>query len=146
MALCHGTPALCLVESRLQANPLISVIDDDEDVLVSITSLMESLGFQIEAFSSGPDFLSSRAIRQTDCLIADVQMPRMTGIEVHRHLVQSGHAIPTILITAYFDDSMRDRALAQGVTCYLRKPINEHGLLRCIRSALERSEADRDPS
>jgi FixJ family two-component response regulator len=132
------------MESRLQANPLITIVDDDEDVLVSITSLMESLGFSTEAFSSAADFLASSSLVDSDCLIADVQMPRMTGIELHRHLMQSGHAIPTILITAYPDDSMQARALAQGVICYLPKPIDENGLLRCIRFALEYAEHHRD--
>jgi FixJ family two-component response regulator len=107
---------------------------------------MESLGFTIEAFPSAADFLASSSIRDTDCLIADVHMPRMTGLELHRNLIQMGHAIPTILITAYPDDSVRDRALQQGVVCYLPKTINEDGLLSCIRSALERAEPDRNPS
>jgi FixJ family two-component response regulator len=132
-------------EYRLLANTLITVIDDDEDVRVSIRSLMESLRFTIEAFPSAADFLASSSIRDTRCLIADVHMPRMTGLELHRHLIQSGHAIPTILITAYPDDSVRDRALKQGVICYLSKPIDEDGLLSCIRSALEPAEPDRDP-
>jgi FixJ family two-component response regulator len=130
-------------ESLLQTNPLITVIDDDEDVLISITSLMESLGFTIEAFSSAADFLMSSAFRDTACLIADVQMPRMTGIELHRHLAQSGYAIPTILITAYPDDRMRDQALAQGVVCYLAKPIDKDVLLGCLRTALEPAELRR---
>jgi len=130
----------------LPAKNLIAVIDDDDDVRVSITSLMESLGFTIEAFPSAADFLASYNIRDTDCLIADVHMPRMTGLELHRHLTQSGYAIPTILITAYPDDSVRDRALGEGVICYLSKPIEEDGLLRCIRTALEGGTADRDPS
>ena len=132
-------------QSRLRADTLISIVDDDEDFRLSMRSLMESLGFTIEAFPSAADFLASSGIHDTDCLIADVQMPRMTGLELHRHLIQTGHAIPTILISAYPDDGVRDRALQQGVVCYLLKTIDEEGLLSCIRSALERAEPDRNP-
>jgi FixJ family two-component response regulator len=133
-------------ESHLRANTLITVVDDDEDFRLSMRSLMESLGFIAEAFPSAADFLTSRTIRDTDCLIADVHMPRMTGLELHRHLIQAGHAIPTILITAYPDDTVRDRALRQGVVCYLPKTIDEDGLLSCIRLALEQATPDSNPS
>src|SRR5262249_12332265 len=133
-------------EARLQAKTLISVIDDDEDVRISIASLMESLGFTIEAFPSAVDFLASDTIRHTRCLIADVHMPHMTGLELHRHLGQSGYSIPTILITAYPDDGVRNRALDQGVICYLPKPVEQDRLLECVRSALERTKQDRGPS
>ena len=128
------------------ARTLISVIDDDEDVRVSITSLLESLGFTIEAFPSAVDFLNSETIRHTQCLIADVHMPHMTGLELCRHLRQSDHPIPTILITAYPDDGVRSRALDQGVICYLPKPIEQDRLLGCIHSALKRAKQDREPS
>lgn len=107
---------------------------------------MESLGFAIEAFPSAVDFLASDTIHHTHCLIADVHMPHMTGLELHRRLRQSGHSIPTILITAYPDDGMRNRALDQGVVCYLPKPVEQDRLLGCIRLVLERAEPDRDPS
>jgi FixJ family two-component response regulator len=131
--------------SRLQAKNVISVIDDDEDVRISMASLMESLGFTIEAFPSASDFLASDTIRRTHCLIADVHMPHMTGLELHRHLRQSGYSIPTILITAYPDDSVRNQALDQGVICYLSKPVEQDRLLECVRSALDRTKRDRDP-
>jgi FixJ family two-component response regulator len=132
-------------EARSQAKNVISVIDDDEDVRISMASLMESLGFTIEAFPSAVDFLASDTVRRTHCLIADVHMPRMTGLELHRHLRQSGYSIPTILITAYPDDSVRNQALDQGVICYLSKPVEQDDLLECVRSALERTGQDRNP-
>ena len=131
-------------EARLQANNVISVIDDDEDVLISTASLMESLGFTIETFPSAVFFLASDTVRRTHCLIADVHMPHMTGLELHYHLRQSGYSIPTILITAYPDDSVRNQALDQGVICYLSKPVEQDQLLECVRSALERTKQDRD--
>lgn len=128
------------------ADALICVIDDDDDARVAITSLMEALGFTTEAFPSAAEFLASNNIACTRCLIADVHMPWMTGPELHRHLMQSGRAIPTILITAYPDDNIRDRALSEGVVCYLQKPVDEDGLLRCIRAALDSAKPEHNSS
>ena len=116
--------------------PLISVVDDDQSMREALRGLMKSLGYMAAVFASAEEFLSSRQVPRTSCLIADVQMPRMTGLELHRHLVASGKAIPTILITAYPDDSMRERALEDGVLGYLSKPFNENDLLAFIRSSL----------
>jgi FixJ family two-component response regulator len=97
----------------------------------------------VEAFPSGVDFLASPHVRETSCLIADVHMPRITGVELHGRLLESGYAIPTILITAYPDDSVRARVLRNGVICYLSKPFDEDALLGCVRSALERPSEER---
>ena len=88
---------------------LISIIDDDEDFREAIARLMKSRGFTVDAFPSALAFLSCPNIRNTSCLIVDAHMPRMTGIELHRRLVESGYAIPTIL-SGYLDDSVRARA------------------------------------
>ena len=124
----------------------ISIIDDDEQSLVALAGLMQAMGFAVEAFPSAVDFLASPDVRHTSCLIVDVHMPRMTGTELHSHLVVSGYDIPTILITAYPDDSARARALAQGVVGYLTKPIDEEVLLGCIESALRRTKSNETPS
>jgi FixJ family two-component response regulator len=121
----------------LPTKTLISIIDDDESVREAIRDLLESLGFTVEAFASAVDFLASPNIRDTSCLIVDVQMPRMTGVELHSHLVESGFAIPTILITAFPYDNVRAHVVAQGVICYLSKPLDEAALVGCVRSALE---------
>jgi FixJ family two-component response regulator len=97
---------------------------------------MKSLGHRVEAAASAEEFLRSPHICRTSCLIADVQMPGMTGLDLHRHLSASGKPIPTILITAYPDDSVRERAVAAGAIGYLSKPFDESDLLACIRSAL----------
>ena len=97
---------------------------------------MRSLGFNVEAYSSAADFLASPRLIETACLIADVHMPGMTGVELYRHLIEAGHAIPTILVTAYPNDVDRARALADGVVCYLRKPVDEKDLRRCIHAGL----------
>ena len=119
-----------------QTNTLISVVDDDESMREAIRGLMKSLGYTAVAFASAEDFLSSWQVPRTSCLIADVQMPGMTGLELHRHLVALGEAIPTILITAYPDDGVRARALRDGIVCYLSKPFDENDLLTCISSSL----------
>ena len=119
-----------------KAKPLISVVDDDELMREAMRGLMKSLGYTAEAFASAEEFLNSCQVPRTSCLIADVQMPGMTGLELHRHLVASGKSIPTILITAYPDSSVQQRALGDGVVCYLSKPFDESELLACIRSSL----------
>jgi FixJ family two-component response regulator len=124
----------------------ISIIDDDEQFRAALADLLGAMGFTIEAFPSAVDFLASPNVRRTSCLIVDVQMPRMTGPELHSRLVGSGYDIPTILITAYPDDSVRDRALGQGVVGYLTKPIDEEALLGCVESALQRAKSDENPS
>lgn len=119
---------------------LISIVDDDESVREATKGLMKSLGFAAEVFPSAEDFLASRHLRRTACLIADVNMPGMTGLELHRRLKASGNAIPTILITAYPDDGVRARAVTDGVIGYLSKPFAEDDLLVCINSALARAK------
>ena len=99
--------------------------------------LVKLLGYTVEAFPSAADFLASRFLPETACLVADVHMPGMTGVELHRHLIDAGCAIPTILVTAYPDDLVRDRCLKDGVVCYLSKPADDDQLERCLRSALQ---------
>jgi FixJ family two-component response regulator len=117
---------------------LIAIVDDDGSMLEAIKGLMRSLGFAAEAFSSGKDFLNSPHLRHTACLIADVNMPGMSGLDLHHQLVTSGQRIPTILITAYPNESVRVRALSAGVVGYLSKPFGEDDLLSCVRSGLAR--------
>jgi FixJ family two-component response regulator len=129
-------------EAELPTETLISIIDDDEDFREAIARLMKSAGFTVEAFPSALAFLSSPNVRNTSCLIVDLHYPRMTGIELHRRLVESGYAIPTILISAHLDDSVRARALADGIICCLTKPCDEDALFGCVSSALERAKPD----
>jgi FixJ family two-component response regulator len=114
---------------------LVSVVEDDPSFRESMRRLMRSLGYNVEAYGSAADFLASPRLVETTCLIADVHMPGMTGVELYRHLVEAGHAIPTILVTAYPNDVDRARALTDGVICYLRKPIDENDLRQCIHAA-----------
>ena len=116
---------------------LISIVEDDQPFRDSMTKLMTLAGYTVEAYPSAADFLASPLLSETACLVADVHMPGMTGVELHRHLIDAGHAIPTILVTAYPDDVIRNRALKAGVVCYLCKPVDDEHLERCLRSALE---------
>ena len=116
--------------------PVVSVIDDDESVRDSLVGLVRSIGLEVRSFECAPAFLASPSLEETACVIADVHMPHMTGPELHEQLVGQGRAIPTILITAYPDDHVRARALADGVLCYLAKPLDDDALIGCVRSAL----------
>jgi FixJ family two-component response regulator len=124
----------------LSDQSVISIVDDDSYFLESMGWLVRSLGYTVNLFSSPRDFLTSSSLNATACLIADVHMPSMSGIELHRHLIDSGRPIPTILITAYHDDDVKARALNDGVLCYLRKPLDDQVLMRCLCSALESGE------
>ena len=123
---------------------LVSVVEDDQFFRESMRRLMRSLGYRVEVFASAADFLASPGLDETACLIADVNMPVMTGVELYRHLIDSGHAIPTILVTAYADDDVGSRALRDGVICYLRKPVDENHLKRCLLAALSHRERPGD--
>ena len=125
---------------------LVSVVEDDQFFRESMRRLMRSLGYDVAAFPSAADFLASPRLTETACLIADVHMPAMTGLELHEHLIEAGYAIPTILVTAYPDDVDRARALNDGVVCYLRKPVDEQHLIRCLRAAIESGEPGEENS
>jgi FixJ family two-component response regulator len=125
---------------------LVSVVEDDRFFRESMGRLMRSLGYTVEAFASATDFLASPRLADTACLIADVQMPKMTGIELYRHLIDGGRAIPTILVTGYPNDVDRVGALNDGVVCYLRKPVDEEDLKGCLRAALASGESPAENS
>jgi len=120
----------------MQKESLVSIVEDDQFFRDSMKRLMRSQGYSVETFSSAADFLASSRYVETACLIADVHMPEMTGIELYRHLIDAGRVIPTIIVTAYPNDVDRARALNAGIVCYLAKPIDETLLTRCLREAL----------
>jgi len=125
---------------------LISVVEDDQPFRESMRKLMTVLGYTVQAVSSATEFLKSPLLTETACLVTDVQMPGMSGVELHRHLIDRGHAIPTILVTAYPDETARNRALKDGVVCYLSKPVDDEHLERCLRSALESGKPHEEDS
>jgi FixJ family two-component response regulator len=122
---------------RLREEPVISIVDDDQFVRDSLERLMKSVGYMVTAYPSASDFLKSPQLDETSCLIADVHMVGMTGIELYEYLIKAGRAIPTILITAYPDDRVSTRALDKGALAYLVKPFSETDLTRYVRLALQ---------
>jgi FixJ family two-component response regulator len=125
---------------------LISIVEDDRFFRDSMGRLMRSLGYTVKAFPSAADFLASPSLVETTCLIADVHMPAMTGIELYRHLIETGRAIPTILVTAYPNDVDKARALNDGIICYLRKPVDEQNLVQCLRAVLRSGDTSKENS
>src|SRR5215467_10023736 len=121
-------------------DPLISIVDDDEGSREALAGLTRSFGFVAETYSSAGEFLASSHLPGTACLIADVNMPGMTGLQLHRRLMRLGYAIPTVLITAYPDDAVRARALADGVIGYVSKPCSDSTLLGVVLSALKTAD------
>lgn len=117
---------------------MISIVDDDHSFRDSMRRLVKSLGYTGAVFASAAEFLASPGLAATDCLVADVHMPEMSGVELYRHLVETGRGIPTILVTAYPDDRVQERMLSEGVRCYLRKPLEEAVLIDCLHSAVTR--------
>jgi FixJ family two-component response regulator len=118
------------------AKNLISVIDDDESVRRTTTRLIESFGFRAEAFESAESFLGSGHLDDTSCLIVDIQMPGMNGLQLQSQLAAAGYSIPIIFITAYDDKESRRRALRAGAIAFLGKPFSDEQLLQGIRLAL----------
>ena len=112
--------------------PLISVVDDDHSFRDSMRRLLRSHGYPVAVFPSAAEFLASAQAAATACLVADVHMPAMTGVELYRQLIATGHAIPTILVTAYPDHRVQERMLASGVECYLGKPLEEAHLIAAL--------------
>jgi FixJ family two-component response regulator len=124
----------------LPTTTLVAIVDDDHSVREALTSLVRSLGYAAVAFECAESLLKSNGRRSLSCVIADVQMPGMSGLELHDRLVAAGEPIPTILITAFPDEKLRERALHAGVIGFLTKPFGEDDLLACIRSIPGRHE------
>jgi FixJ family two-component response regulator len=118
--------------------PVISIIDDDISVRLAISRLVRTLGYAAHAYASADEFLKSQRVNDTWCVIADVQMPGMTGIELQEALKVQGHSLPIIFITAFPEETIRARALKDGAVCFLSKPFDGTVLIDCIDGALAR--------
>jgi FixJ family two-component response regulator len=117
-------------------SPLISIVDDDESMRASLDNLMRSAGFRAQTFPSAEAFLGSGRMEGTACLILDVRMPGMNGLDLQDHLVSSGADVPIIFVTSHIDDDVRARALDAGAVTFLYKPFDENELLDAIDSVL----------
>jgi FixJ family two-component response regulator len=127
---------LTIREALLPKVPLIAIVDDDESFRRAVSSLIRSLGYGVEPFASAEAFLQSDFIGETDCLITDVQMPGMTGIELQGKLIAQGSRLPIIFVTAFPETEARGRALAAGAIGFLGKPFSDQNLIHCLSEAL----------
>ena len=118
------------------ARPLVSLVDDDESIRESLPDLLKQLGFATRAFPSAEDFLASGFVNTTRCLILDIAMPGMSGVELYRELKNRGQQIPTIFVTATGDKGVRPRLLAEGAVECLFKPFSDAALLAALNAAL----------
>jgi FixJ family two-component response regulator len=121
----------------MSAASLISIVDDDDSLRNSLNNLIRSVGFGVQGFSSAEAFLKSNQLHDTACLILDVRMPGMSGLELQRQLVATNCGIPIIFITSHADDNARTRALEAGAIDFLYKPFREEALLNAIYKALK---------
>ena len=116
--------------------PLVSVVDDSESVRESLPELLKQVGFEVRAFSSAEEFLSSETVNGTRCLILDVGLPGMSGPDLHMELIRRGKPIPTVFITGRADGSLLPRLLAAGAVACLSKPFSDTALFEAVEAAL----------
>ena len=117
---------------------VISVIDDDASVRAATDNLLSSHGYLVATFASAEEFLQSIPLRNSSCVIADVQMPAMSGLDLLTHMRAQGYAAPFIFITAFPEESVRARALKAGAICFLAKPFAGAELINCVEVAINR--------
>jgi len=118
---------------------IIAIVDDDELLREALGSVLKAAGFFIDTFLSGEEFLASPRREEIVCLILDIRLPGMSGIELQRRLSESGCMIPIIFVTAHGDESLRDMLLGAGAAAFLNKPVRSDALLREIYAALEKT-------
>jgi len=124
--------------------PVISIIDDDGSVRAATRNLVRSLGYVVHTFASAEDFLRSPHLNDTSCVITDVRMPEMSGLDLQAYLLAKGQTFPFIFVTAFSVESDRDRALKAGATCFLSKPFDGETLIECLEAALAQNGAAAD--
>ena len=127
------------VNRKLPGVPLISIVDDDDSLRNSLDNLIRSVGFQAQGFSSAEAFLSSNQAHDTACLILDMRLPGISGLELQRQIVAANWRIPIIFITSHADGDAQARALEAGAVDYLYKPFREEQLLNAIDAAIKHS-------
>jgi FixJ family two-component response regulator len=130
------------MEAELTSVRLLSVVDDDDSLREATGRFMRSLDFTVELFRSAEEFLGSSRLQEVSCLVLDVRLPGMSGLQLQRHLAERGYRIPIIFVTACPDEVTRARALDAGAMDFLPKPFTERALLKGIRFALELSREE----
>ncbi len=116
--------------------PVIAIVDDDDSFRLATMSFIRSLGYAVLQFASAEAFLKSNQLHDADCLISDVQMPGMNGVELQGRLIDQGYRLPIIFVTAFPEVKARARALAAGAIGFLGKPFNDEVLITCLNEAL----------
>lgn len=122
---------------------MISIVDDDQSMREATSALVRSLGFTVAAFASAEDFLESARVDDTSCLITDVQMPGLSGVELQSRLIAQGRHMPIIGVTAFPEEGIRTRMLEAGAVGFLSKPFNDECLINCLATALKNRSAGR---
>jgi len=120
--------------------PLVAIVDDDKSIRNATQDLLKAAGFSTVTFEDAESFLGSASRASAACLVADMRMPGMTGLELCQELVASGHPIPTVIITAHPQELTLARAREAGITCFLTKPFEPDELLECVSEALAKSQ------
>ena len=124
-------------KNKTRKEPLISVVDDDDLIRKSTRRLLRSVGLRAEAFASAEEFLASEELAKTDCLILDLRMPGMSGLELQRHLANTSNPVPIIFFSAHSSPKEERQVLRAGVFQFLQKPVSKDVLLTAIRNAIE---------
>jgi len=125
----------------MSEGPLVAVVDDDQSIRNATQDLLNAAGFSTFTFENAKAFLGSPDRASVTCLVADMRMPGMTGLELHEHLATTGNGIPTVIITSHPAKRLRERARQAGITCVLIKPFTPDELLECVHEALAISPA-----
>ena len=120
--------------------PMISIVDDDQAVRDATKGLIRSLGYNVSTFASADEFLNSARVHDTSCLITDLHMPGLSGIELQARLIAAGHRMPIIFITAFPEESVRARAISAGAVGFMSKPYSDDHLINCLERALKASD------
>jgi FixJ family two-component response regulator len=120
--------------------PLVAIIDDDASVRATTDSLVRSLGYIVDTFASAEEFLRSDNLDDLSCVIADVQMPGMSGVELQSRLLTQGNHVPFIFVTAFPNERVRAQALRAGAICYLTKPFDGDSLIQGLQDALKKHD------
>src|ERR1700674_2223643 len=128
-------------KAALSKLPLVAIIDDDASVRATTDSLVRSLGYIVNTFASAEEFLRSNRLDDLSCVIADVQMPGMSGVELQTHLLTQGYRVPFIFVTAFPDEGGRAQALRAGAIWYLTKPFDGESLVQGLQAALKKHDS-----
>jgi FixJ family two-component response regulator len=133
------------VNDTLTKTGIIAIVDDDEPLREALGSVMKAAGFATHTFATAEEFLESTTQRETACLILDVRLPGMSGIELQKRLADADSTVPIIFVTAHGDASLRDLVMKSGAAGFLNKPVRSDALLREIHAALAKNRTDNNP-